>query len=81
MNEFLDRLPSKEEVEKLAKANLPAPGNFKTVDIVRSNSFISVIKKEDGTYAIRNETTGEENGCYLIEEDAIGVYNDLIAEK
>lgn len=51
MNEFLDRLPSKEEVEKLAKANLPAPGNFKTVDIVRSNSFISVIKKEDGTYA------------------------------
>ena len=81
MDKYINHFPSKEKVENLAKTNPPTPQEYKTIDVIMSNGFISVIKKEDGTYAIRNESTGHEEGCYLREEDAIGFYNDLISEK
>ena len=80
MEEKYNFLPSKEDVDKLAKTNQPTPSRYKTVDVIKSNGFVSVIKKEDGSYAIRNETVGNENGCYLREEDALRFYDDLITE-
>lgn len=46
--------PSKEEFDKLAETILPNPYNIKTDEIIRSNGFKSVIKKEDGTYFIKD---------------------------
>ncbi|MBP3833514.1 MAG: hypothetical protein ILA03_06115 [Bacteroidaceae bacterium] len=75
------KIISKEQFDEYLNAEVPNPQSFKTIDVIESNDCISLIKKEDGTFALRDETTGKENGSFLTKEEAVNFYKDLISEK
>lgn len=75
------KVPDKDVVLDLSKFEIPSPKVSSTEDIIKSNGFISLIKKSDKTFALRNETSGEENGHFLTREDAEATYNEIVSEE
>lgn len=71
----------KERFEEMVNVEKPNPNKVRTTDTIKSNGFVSVIKKADGTFALRDETTGKENGRFLTIDEAEGTYDDLNSEK
>ena len=47
---------------------LPSPNNEITKEICASDRHVSVVAKNDGTFALRNDVTGEENGHFFYEK-------------
>lgn len=74
-------MSEKEFFDELLNASVPSPKELITTDVPESNGWHSLIKKEDGTYSIRNETSHEEYGHYLTKEEAFEVYTDIIEEE
>ncbi len=72
---------NKKRFEELVNVEGPNPNEIRTTDIIMSNGRISLIKKEDGTFSLRNEYTGIENCGFLTQGEAEETYNDLICEE
>ena len=68
---------NKERFDELNQVDSPKPNEVKTVDVIKSNGHLSLIKKEDGTFALRDEITGKENGRFLTKIEAEGTYDDF----
>ena len=66
-----------EKIKRLSNVDTPHPENCRTVEVIESNGHVSLLLKEDGTYCFRNETTGQENGRYLCEQEAWKIYEDI----
>ena len=67
-----------EKFKRLSNVDTPHPNNYKTEEVVESNGHYSLLLKEDGTYSIRNENTGQENGCFLTKQEALESYEDIV---
>lgn len=67
--------------EEMVNVEKPAPNEVMTTDIILSDGFVSIIKKEDGTFALKDETTETESGRFLTLKEAEGTYHDFIRKK
>ena len=70
----------KKRFDYLSNIELPSPNHEMTKEICASDGHISVVAKSDGTFALRNEITGEENGHFLRKEEALQAFNDITSE-
>lgn len=71
----------KETFNELLNASVPSPKERITTAVLESNGWHSLIKKEDGTFAIRNETSHEEYGHFLTKEEAFEEYTEITMEE
>ena len=58
----------------------PTPNEVGTTGIIKSNRFVSLVKKGDNTFALRDETTGNEDGRFLTINEAEDTFDDLNSE-
>ncbi len=66
---------------QLSNVDTPHPENYRTEETIESNGHFSLLLKEDGTYCLRNEFTGQENGRFLTEQEAKGFLTSIIDDE
>lgn len=67
-----------EKIKNLFNAVIPSPENVKTEDTIRSNGKITLLKKIDGTYCLKDEFSGCQKGHFLTKDEAIKNWEDLV---
>lgn len=70
-----------EKIRKFFKSSLPSPKDLITEEILESNGRISILKKADGTFCLRNEITNDENGHFLTIEDAKANWIEIVTDE
>lgn len=70
-----------DKIKKLFSVDSPSPKDVETVAVIQTNGHFSILKKKDGTFCLRNESTGQENGCFLTEQDAKAVFDEIISDE
>ena len=74
--DFMDKIKFK----NLLDAQLLSPEDVPTCKILQTNGRISLIEKEDGTYCLRNENSGDENGHFRTYNEALENWKDIIED-
>ena len=67
--------------KRLSNVESPCPKRLNTVDTIESNGHYSILKKEDGTFCLKNEQTGDENGSFLTKIDAKAFLTSIIDDE
>lgn len=67
-------------IKELFETSTSSPEDVVTEEILYSNGRISLLKKSDGTYCLRNEYMGCEHGHFLTGTDAREHWEDMVAD-
>lgn len=70
----------KNELKELFNASIPSPKEISTDEILLSNGRISLLKKTDGTFCLKNEIVGCQHGHFLTKKEAEEYWKEIVVD-